>query len=109
MSMSEPTCELCEAAPLTERFYEDDDCWIAECEACFVPMVVWKSHDPDPPPTVKEMLHRRLIDIAIDVFDYEPYIDDNMRNIPDHYHAHARWRGRFFSQTPPRRTPPQNR
>ena len=32
------------------------------------------------------------------------YVDDNMRNIPDHYHAHARWRGRFLGQTPPRRT-----
>jgi hypothetical protein len=23
-------------------------------------------------------------------------VDDNMRNIPDHYHAHARPRGGFF-------------
>ena len=46
-------CELCEAAPLTERFYEDDDCWIAECESCSVPMVVWRVHDPEPPDDVK--------------------------------------------------------
>lgn len=98
------SCDLCEAAPLTERFYEDDHCWIAECEACFVPMVVWKSHRSDPPPDVKAMLHQRLIEIATRVFDYEPYIDDNMRNVPDHYHAHARWRGGFPSQMPPRRS-----
>ena len=26
----------------------------------------------------------------------EHYVDDNMRNIPDHYHAHARPKGGFF-------------
>jgi hypothetical protein len=100
------SCDLCEAAPLTERYFEDEHCWIAECEACFVPMVVWKCHDPVPPEHVKEMLHRKLIEVATQVFDYEPFIDDNMRNIPDHYHAHARWRGAFFSQLPPRRVVP---
>ena len=97
------SCDLCEAAPLTERYYEDDLCWIAECEACFVPMVVWKNHDSRPPEDVKTMLHRILLDVTAKIFDGEPYIDDNMRNIPDHYHAHARWRGMFPSRTPPRR------
>lgn len=97
------TCELCEAAPLTERFYEDDHCWIAECEACFVPMVVWKSHDPEPPEDVKHMLHRLLLDVVSSVFVGDPYVDDNMRTIPGHYHAHARWKGHFFAQSPPRR------
>lgn len=34
-------CELCAAERITEWFYEDDECWIAECEQCYVPMVVW--------------------------------------------------------------------
>ena len=97
-------CDLCEAAPLTERYYEDELCWVAECEACFVPMVVWKVHEPSPPEDVRTRLHGILLQVAMTVFDYEPYVDDNMRNIPDHYHAHARWRGRFLGQTPPRRT-----
>ncbi|MEN9802899.1 MAG: hypothetical protein RLZ37_2024, partial [Actinomycetota bacterium] len=97
------SCELCDAAPLTERFYEDDQCWIAECEACFVPMVVWKSHDPSPPADVKGMLHRLLLEVVGGIFDGEPYVDDNMRTIPDHYHAHARWRGHYLAQSPPRR------
>lgn len=97
------SCELCEAARLTEWFYEDDMCWIAECEACSVPMVVWKDHSPSPPDDVRLILHQRLLEIAGLVFDYEPYVDDNMRNIPDHYHAHARWKGRWFSESPPRR------
>ena len=27
---------------------------------------------------------------------FEHYVDDHMRNIPDHYHAHARPKGGFF-------------
>ena len=42
-------CELCEAARLTEWFHEDDICWVAACEVCDVPMVVWKCHGQEPP------------------------------------------------------------
>lgn len=83
-------CELCEAAVLTERFHEDDECWIAECEACAVPMVVWKMHDPAPRDDVKARLHGLLLEVAAMFYDFEPRIDDDMRTIPDHYHAHAR-------------------
>jgi hypothetical protein len=37
----------------------------------------------------------RLAAVADEVFDGH-YVDDNMRNIPDHYHAHARPQGGFF-------------
>jgi len=97
------SCELCEAARFTEWYYEDDECWVAECEACCVPMIVWKTHNPTPDQETRERLHQRLLGVATSVFDYEPYIDDNMRNIPDHYHAHARGRGLGFAQTPRRR------
>ena len=30
-------------------FHEDDLCWIAECEICEVPMVVWRFHGTRPP------------------------------------------------------------
>ena len=36
-------CDLCEAAVITTRYFEDDDCWIADCEICLVPMVVWRT------------------------------------------------------------------
>jgi hypothetical protein len=42
-------CDLCEAAIITTRYFEDDDCWIADCEICLVPMVVWRTHDAAPP------------------------------------------------------------
>jgi hypothetical protein len=89
-------CELCEAARLTEWFYEDDECWIAECDACAVPMVVWRVHDAQPPDEVKEALHVRLAAVVESYFGYEHYVDDNLRSIPTHYHAHARPKGGFF-------------
>ena len=94
--MTSAHCDLCEAARLTPWFYDDDICWIAECEACSVPMVVWRVHDNDPPADVKAYLHQRLAEVVATHFGFDHYVDDNMRNIPDHYHAHARPRGGFF-------------
>ena len=93
-------CELCEAARLTEWYHEDAECWVAECEACFVPMVVWKRHDPSPPDEVKERLSAQLALVADRL--WPPVdgraawsFDDVLRTIPDHYHAHARPRRRW--------------
>jgi hypothetical protein len=91
-SPAESTCELCEASPFTRWFHSDDLCWIAECDSCGVPMVVWRVHDPSPPPDVRAALHERL---AAVVGEHSPdrfWIDDTLRSIPDHYHAHARRR-----------------
>ena len=94
--MSERTpsaaCELCEAAPFTEWFHSDELCWIAECDACAVPMVVWRVHDPAPPAEIRELLHARLVAAVEARSDDAYWIDENMRSIPDHYHAHARRR-----------------
>ena len=57
-------CELCEAARMTEWFYEYETCWIAECEQCYVPMVVWRQHDPAPPADVRDLMLERLGDVA---------------------------------------------
>lgn len=88
-------CELCEAARLTEWYHEDDQCWVAECESCFVPMVVWKQHDPAPPEDVRVRLHATLLAVVAERFGHDVWIDDNLRSIPWHYHAHARRRVRF--------------
>ncbi len=85
------TCDLCEAAPLTKRYFDDELCWIADCEICLVPMVVWRVHSPSPPDDVKKRLLENLTRVANEQFgEGEWKIDDHMRNIPDHYHAHAR-------------------
>lgn len=87
-------CELCEAARLTDWYYEDELCWVAECEACFVPMVVWKAHDPHPSEEIRVVLLNHLNRIAADLLGEHYFIDDRLRSIPGHYHAHAR-RTRF--------------
>jgi hypothetical protein len=95
--MSEKPCDLCEAARLTAWFFEDDSCWIAECEICSVPMVVWKQHGPVPPEDVKVHLHAALSQVAdVQLGKDSYYIDDVMRQIPNHYHAHARTRAHPF-------------
>ncbi len=75
---------------MTTWYYEDDVCWIAECESCSVPMVVWREHDNAPAAHVKEYLHDKLAAVVAEHFGFVHYIDDNLRSIPDHYHAHAR-------------------
>ena len=84
-------CDLCEAARITPWFHEDDICWIAECEICAVPMVVWREHGIEPPGR-RARAHARPSSarVVAEHFEFEHYVDDNMRNIPDHYHAHAR-------------------
>ena len=88
-------CELCEAARLTDWYHDDELCWVAECESCFVPMVVWKVHDPVPSPEVRDRLHATLLAVVAERFGHEVWIDDQLRSIPTHYHAHARRRLRF--------------
>lgn len=75
---------------MTEWFHEDDECWVAECESCSVPMVVWRCHDPEPPQPVKDRLWKILRDVTTARYDFDPFVDDRLRSIPDHYHAHAR-------------------
>ena len=89
-------CDLCEAARITPWFHEDDVCWIAECEICYVPMVVWRFHGTEPPADHLAHMHAALGRVAGETLTVEHYVDDNMRNIPDHYHAHARPKGGFF-------------
>ncbi len=81
---------------MTEWFFEDDECWVAECESCSVPMVVWRNHDPSPSAEVKARLHERLATVVAQYFDDDHYVDDNLRSIPGHYHAHARRRSAMF-------------
>lgn len=90
-------CMLCRAERLTPWYHEDDRCWIARCEICEVPMVVWRSHGVNPPPADLEHMLARLRDVArreVGAF----WLDDHMRNIPDHWHAHARPEGGFFGR-----------
>lgn len=56
-----------------------------------VPMVVWREHRSDPPDDVRAHLLARLRVVADGRFGEDGYrVDEHMRNIPDHFHAHAR-------------------
>jgi len=96
-------CELCEAARMTPWHHEDDVCWVADCEVCDVPMVVWNDHGAEPPDDAVEHMLAQLERVAAARFgpDEEFTIDRIMRQIPDHFHAHARdknWWFRRFSR-----------
>jgi len=98
----DPSCDLCEAARISPWFHEDDICWIAECTICATPMVVWRSHGTAPPAHELEHMAARLAEVATaELGDH--WIDGNMRNIPDHFHAHARPAGGFFGPRSSRR------
>jgi hypothetical protein len=55
-------------------------------------MVVWKRHGADPPPDVRERMLEQLRLVADEHGPSSYWIDDTLRTIPDHYHAHARRR-----------------
>ena len=88
-------CLLCAAERITPWYHEDDVCWIADCEICATPMVVWRWHGADPPDRARAHMLSRLAAVADRVFDGH-YVDGEMRKIPDHFHAHARPQGGFF-------------
>lgn len=88
-------CLLCQAERITHWYHEDDLCWIADCTICATPMVVWRWHGVDPSDEDRQAMLERLSATAGAVFDGH-YYDANMRNIPDHFHVHARPEGGFF-------------
>jgi hypothetical protein len=99
----DPDCPLCEAARITPWYHDDDLCWVAECTICTVPMVVLRDHTRAPDAELKAALHDRLALVVAEHFTFEHWVDDDMRQIPDHYHAHARPVGGFFGHAALRR------
>jgi hypothetical protein len=97
-------CELCEAARFTHWYYEDEVCWVADCEACSTPMVVWKSHGTAPKTDEVEWMFARLTEAGVRRFGHDVgSLDRIMRQIPDHFHAHFRdphWLSRRWTEAP---------
>ena len=66
-------------------------CWVADCEICAVPMVVWRQHGASPTPEARAHMVAALGQAADAVLGPGTWtLDDVMRQIPDHFHAHAR-------------------
>jgi hypothetical protein len=100
--MSE-SCELCVAARWTHWYHEDDLCWVADCEACDTPMVVWARHGTAPSDADIEHMLGCLAAAADQRFGADIWrIDRTMRQVPEHFHAHARdddwWQRRFSAE-----------
>lgn len=100
-SEKDPHCLLCKAEKVTHWFYDDEECWIAECDQCDTPMVVWRSHGM-PSDDVADRLKSKLESVATEVYGEKGYwLDPMMRNIPDHFHCHVRPAGGFFGPGSP--------
>jgi hypothetical protein len=88
---------------MTTWYHDDDVCWVADCEICDVPMVVWRRHGAEPSPAERDHMLGALRRVADDRFgDTNWTLDTVMRQIPGHFHAHARdkgwWTRRFGSR-----------
>ncbi len=86
-------CELCNEARISPWLFEDDRLFVAICISCNLPMIVLRDHrcniDEDEAVTMRQILARE----AKEYFGEAPFfIDEVMRQIPDHKHMHARRR-----------------
>lgn len=65
-----------------------------------VPIVVWWNHGTSLSPHTRKALLDQLSEVANDRFGPDNwYVDEDMRQVPEHFHAHARdtdwWAKRF--------------
>jgi hypothetical protein len=98
-SADEDSCLLCVGERITRWYFEDADCWVADCLVCATPMVVWRTHGL-PRSDQERALLDRLSTVAEGRFGPDGYwIDGERRRIPDHWHAHARPAGGFFGHS----------
>jgi len=98
-------CELCELARTTTWYAEFAEPFrfaIIDCDSCDVPMAVLGAHRKAPTDFEQEVLRRELTKVADTKYPGGWFFDDHMRQIPDHYHLHARpyprWWRRISSQ-----------
>src|SRR5260221_4219769 len=102
---SDPNCMLCEAAKMTHWYLEDELCWVADCDICDTPMVVWWEHGlPDEGGELHESLLDRLRQVAGDLYGGGGFWIDGFRpNIPNHWHSHAPPQAGFICDSSPTR------
>jgi len=87
------TCELCQLARTTTWYGEFSEPFrfvLLDCDSCDVPMAVLGVHRAAPTAEEREVMQAALARIGDEKFPGGWYFDDHMRQIPDHYHLHAR-------------------
>ena len=92
-------CELCELARTTRwfaQFFEPFPFTLLECDSCDVPMAVLGEHRATVTESERGVMERALRLVAETLELGELHFDDRMRQIPDHYHLHARVRPKWW-------------
>lgn len=95
----EESCELCRLVRSTRwyaQFFEPLPFTVLDCDSCDTPMAVLGEHRREVSPDEKDLMVRALRLVADSLGLGEVAIDDQMRQIPDHYHVHARPRPRWW-------------
>ncbi|GBD25419.1 hypothetical protein HRbin30_00738 [bacterium HR30] len=91
--MDKQACELCVLTPSTRWYAEYNEPLrfvIIDCDSCDVPMAVLREHRATVQPWERGIIESALRDVADQRFPQGWFFDDHMRQIPDHYHIHAR-------------------
>lgn len=86
-------CELCQLTRTTTWYAEVEEpvrFVLLDCDSCDVPMAVLGEHRAVPTDAEREVLQQALGRIADEKYRNGWFFDDHMRQIPDHYHCHAR-------------------
>ena len=87
------SCELCELKRTTAWHEEHDEPFrfvIIDCDSCDVPMAVLGAHRAVPTDAERTHMQAHLARVADARYPGGWFFDDHMRQIPDHYHLHAR-------------------
>jgi hypothetical protein len=93
MSSGMPRCELCELARTTTWYARHEEPFqftLLDCDSCDVPMAVLGEHRAVPSDAERAVMQQALARIADEKYARGWFFDDHMRQIPDHYHLHAR-------------------
>jgi len=86
-------CDLCELVKAvlrgeeleTKFHYKNGICIVVHCRTCRVPMVVYRDHQANPMPVIKDHIR----EIGLKLFP-DKRVDDSMKANPWHYHIHMR-------------------
>jgi hypothetical protein len=92
-------CELCDLARTTRwyaQFFEPFPFTILDCDSCDVPMAVLGEHRAAVSEGERDVMQRALRLVGESLLLGEMFFDDRMRQIPQHYHLHARVRPRWW-------------
>jgi hypothetical protein len=96
-------CELCRLVRSTRwyaEFFDPLPFTVLDCDSCDVPMAVLGEHRSAVTEAEKAVMSEALAVVGRALGLGELFFDDRMRQIPDHYHLHARPRPGWWPAPP---------